>query len=221
MKTACCLILLSSQLGLATLVLGQQSEPAKPSVAAARVRPLPAAAPAPKVELLKAGAVAPDFVTQDVAGKDVRLSDFKGKVVVLDFWATWCGPCLNSLPHTQEVAKHYADQGVVVLASCTSDTRAKFEEWVKANQDKYPDLKFSCDPNERGSATFNERASRKLYGVSGIPTQFVIGRDGKIANALVGYTAGDVRLEAALAQIGVKVDPAVRARGDEQLRKDR
>ena len=176
-------------------------------------------AAAPTVTLLKAGANAADFTSKNLAAREVRLADFKDKVVVLDFWATWCGPCMKSLPHTQEVAKHYKDRGVVVLANCTSDTRAKFEAWVNANQVKYPDIFFTCDPNERGSATFDERASKKLYGVSGIPTQFVIGRDGKIAAALVGYSDGDARLEAGLARAGIKVDPAVAAKGEAQIKK--
>lgn len=155
-----------------------------------------AAAPA----TLRVGAVAPDFVMQNLAGADVRLSDYKDKVVVLDFWATWCGPCLASFPHTQSLAAKYKDQGVVVLASGTSDTIAKFREWIPANQPKYPDLVFAWDTHERDSATFAERASSKLYGVTGIPTQFVVGRDGKIAGVIVGNGgATDPRTEAALA----------------------
>ena len=169
---------------------------------------------------LAAGVAAPDFESKDLAGKAIRLSDSKDKVVVIDFWATWCGPCRASLPHTQEVARHYKDQGVVVLAACTSDTRAKFEEFVKANQDTYADIVFACDPNERGSATYEERASRKLYGVGGIPTQFIVGRDGKVVATLVGYQEGDVRLEAALAKAGIKVDPAVQAKGEGQLKQE-
>jgi thiol-disulfide isomerase/thioredoxin len=177
------------------------------------------AAALPRPVLLSAGTVAPDFTSKDFAGKEVKLSDSKDKVVVLDFWATWCGPCMLSLPHTQEVAKQYKDQGVVVLAVCTSDTRAKFEEWTKTNQVKYPDISFACDLNEQGSATYADRVSLKLYGVSGIPTQFIIGRDGKIAATLVGYRLGDVKLEALLARASIKVDPAVAATGEAQLKK--
>jgi peroxiredoxin len=150
---------------------------------------------------LKPGAVAPDFTTLDLKQQPVKLSDFAGKIVVLDFWATWCGPCIASMPHTQHVAEATKDKDVVVLASCTSDTRAKFEEWVRANQATYSALRFSHDPAERGP----DVASRKLYGTSGIPTQFVIGRDGKIVAVLVGYGPGDSRLEQELEKLGVVV----------------
>jgi thiol-disulfide isomerase/thioredoxin len=153
---------------------------------------------------LAAGAVAPDFVSKDTQGKEVHLSSSKNKIIVLDFWATWCGPCKASLPHTQEVAKRFKDKQVVILAVCTSDTREKFEQFVKENQEKYPDIVFTCDPNDRGSAGYAERASNKLYKVRGIPTQFVIGKDGKVAEVLVGYTQGDHRLEDALEKLGVK-----------------
>ncbi len=153
---------------------------------------------------IKPGAAAPDFGGMDLAGKEVRLSNYTNKVVVLDFWATWCGPCLQSLPHTQKVAKRYQDQGVIVLAHCTGDTRRNFEKFVKANQAKYPDIVFACDPNEEGSATFGERASRKLYGVGGLPTQILIGRDGKVGAVLTGYEPEGKRLEEALGRLGIK-----------------
>jgi peroxiredoxin len=165
-------------------------------------------APEAKVEMLKIGALAPDFPATDLAGKPVKVSDYRGKIVILDFWATWCGPCINSMPHTNEVAAEYKDQGVVILASCTSDSRAAFDAWVKKNRATYPELLFSFDPEERSP----NRAARKLYGVGGIPQQFIIGRDGKIAALCTGYLKGEVLLEAALAQAGVKVAPEILAK---------
>lgn len=156
-------------------------------------------------EIIKIGSTAPDFVAQDVEGKDVSVSDFRGKVLILDFWATWCGPCMAAMPHTQEVAARYKDQGVVVLGSCTSDMRAAFEQWVSRNQLKYPDIIWTHDKAERGE----DRASYALYGVSGIPTQFIIDREGKIVDIVVGYTNGEAILDGALAKAGVKVDPTL------------
>ncbi len=168
--------------------------------------PRPATAPPEEEDgnLLKAGTPAPDFTALDATGKPVKLSDFSGKIVVLDFWATWCGPCLHALPHTQAVATAAKDQNVVVLASCTSDTRAKFDDWMKANAAAFPDLVFAHDPAGHGE----ERASKKLYGVSGIPTQFVIDRDGKVIAVFVGYGDGDNRLEQELAKHGVHASAA-------------
>lgn len=153
---------------------------------------------------LQPGTAAPDFVSKDATGQEIHLNKLKDKIVVLDFWATWCGPCMMSMPHAQEVAKKYKDQDVVVLAVCTSDTRADFLQFMRSKRATYPNISFTCDPNERGSATYADRAAQKLYGVEGIPTQFVIGKDGKIVATIVGYDKGDDRLEKALAKLGVK-----------------
>jgi thiol-disulfide isomerase/thioredoxin len=162
------------------------------------------------------GATAPDFVMKDAAGKEVKLADHAGKVVVLDFWATWCGPCKAALPHLQEVAKQWKDKGVVVIASCTNDGREEFEEFVAENAAKYPDVIFAHDAKARGE----DRASRSLYGVGGIPHQFVVGKDGKIAAQVIGYMKGEVLLEGALHKAGVPIDEATlqKAAADQQKR---
>jgi len=197
--------------------LGKADLPAEvaPASAFAKAPPRPVEG---AVELVTVGAVAKDFPMVDADGKPVRLADFAGKVVVLDFWATWCGPCKAALPHLQEVAAKYADQDVVVIASCTNDARDSFVEFVREKQKDHPNVHFACDGLERSP----DRASRTLYGVSGIPQTFVIGRDGKIASTVDGYMAGEVLLDAALVAAGVKVDAETlkKAEGDRQKRKE-
>ena len=157
-------------------------------VAAARAKRMKAmaaaeaAAEASRPVLLAAGTPAPDFMVQDKAGSPVKLSDYHGKVVVLDFWATWCGPCQRSLPHTNEVAKQFADKGVVVLAVCVSDTKAAFDGWLPKHPE-YDSITFAIDPTKRGDPD----VAGRLYHVTGIPTQYVIGKDGKVITSFVGY----------------------------------
>jgi peroxiredoxin len=171
--------------------------------------------PEDKVEMAAAGQMAPDFTAIDIDGNKVSISDYRGKVVVLDFWASWCGPCMKAMPHLQEVAATYKDQGVVVLGSSTRDERSAFEKWIKANAAKYPDIIWAHDPADKGP----ERASRALYGVAGIPTQFVIDRDGRIAAVTVGYLPGEVLVDAALAKAGIDVPEEVLAKAKEDLRR--
>ncbi len=144
-------------------------------------------------QVLADGTAAPDFTVQDKDGKAVRLSDYKGKTVVLDFWATWCGPCQSSLPHTTEMAKKYADKNVVVLAVNVWDTPAAFQAWLPKHPE-YAPVHFAIDPNP----TIDLSVATALYGVNGIPTQYIIGTDGKIVKSIVGFDSKDTRLEDAL-----------------------
>ncbi len=151
--------------------------------------------------LLAAGTKAPDFTSEKWGGGSLKLSDYAGKVVILDFWATWCGPCQKSMPHLEEVFKKVAPQGVVVVALCVWDGKEAYAKWVPENQSKYT-YQFAYDPAGRGA----ESIAGKLYNVSGIPTTYIIGADGKVAASVVGYSDGDKRVEEELKKLGLKVD---------------
>ena len=124
---------------------------------------------------LAEGAPAPDFSAQGQDGRPVKLADYKGKVVVLDFWATWCGPCLQGMPATDALARRYADKGVVVVAVNVWDSRAHFADWLGRNR-KYGGLTFLIDPRPLGHGD----STPEQYGVGAIPAQCVIGRDGRV-----------------------------------------
>jgi peroxiredoxin len=137
------------------------------------------------------GKSAPDFELTDVrTGKRVRLSDYRGKAVLLNFWATWCPPCKEEIPWFVDLQKQYADQGLVILGVAMDDSGqqeiAKFADEMSVN---YPVL-LGTD------AVSNE------YGdVEAFPTTFYIGRDGKIVNrifGLVGHKEVEENIKTAL-----------------------
>jgi thiol-disulfide isomerase/thioredoxin len=135
--------------------------------------------------LLPPGTVAPDFTVQDRNGSRVHLSDYKGKVVVVDFWATWCGPCQQSLPSTNDAARKFAKHNVVFLGVNTSDTNDAFHSWLPLHKN-LESIKFVID-----SADPSKNIASTLYNVSGIPAQYVIGRDGKVVTSILGISGDD------------------------------
>jgi peroxiredoxin len=120
--------------------------------------------------------LAPGFTVRALDGRSVRLSDYKGKAVVLDFWATWCAPCRASLPHLNEVQGRFSKQGLVVLGISVDDAEPAE---VRQFADKLG-LKFRM-------AMADERVL-DLYGpIRTIPTTFFINRKGEVTRRVVGY----------------------------------
>ena len=120
--------------------------------------------------------LAPAFSLTDITGKPLKLSDYQGKVVVLDFWATWCGPCRIEIPGFIELQKRYAAQGFTMIGISMDDSPEPVVDFYKELQMNYP------------VAVGNDRLGELYGGMPGLPTTFLIGRDGRIYAKHVGAT---------------------------------
>ena len=165
-----------------------------------------------KTTTLDVGAMAPDFEavvwnpdqTKLDTSNRIKLSDFRGKkIVVVDMWATWCGPCMKGIPHLSKVAEALKGQDVEVIALNTSDDEIPFERFAMGKGKEY---KFTLARDPAGRDPSGNTIAHKLYGVTGIPATFVIDKTGKIVGTVSGYTEGDTKLEQILKGLGEKID---------------
>jgi len=109
-------------------------------------------------------------------GKPVALTQYRGKPVLLDFWATWCGPCKAQSPILDGVSKRLSERGLVVLGVGTSDTPSAARAWAKSHKISYPIIM-----DEDGAVA-------RSYGVSNLPTLVLLAKDGTVRAIRVGLT---------------------------------
>lgn len=120
-----------------------------------------------------AGKPAPDF-TFTLDGKPMRLADLRGKVVVLNFWATWCPPCIEEMPSLNRLHAQMAPQGVFVFGVSVDDDHAAYKKFLTDHQIRFPTWR---DPAKKVNAE---------YGTFMYPETYIIARDGKIARKIIG-----------------------------------
>jgi thiol-disulfide isomerase/thioredoxin len=147
--------------------------------------PRPAAVPPPTVPAARGatartgpqpGDKAPDFLGLDRAGRPVKLSDHRGKLVAISFWAGWCGPCRRELPMLSTLQKSVGRDRLQVIAVNLNEPKADYEEFLRLN----PGLALTF--------LHDSGASARYYGVRTVPNLFLVDRDGRLVQAHRGYS---------------------------------
>ena len=132
----------------------------------------------PLYQAKAATTAAPDWQLNDPDGQTVKLSDFKGKVVILDFWATWCPPCRAEIPGFIALQKQYAAQGLTVVGvSLDTDGPSVVKSFMKRIGMNYPVV------------LGNEKTAADYGGITAIPTTFVLDRNGNIVSSHQGFAS--------------------------------
>jgi thiol-disulfide isomerase/thioredoxin len=122
-----------------------------------------------------------NFTLKDIDNREVRLADLKGKVILLDFWATWCGPCKIEIPWFVEFQNRYGKDGLQVVGVSVDDTADKLRPYVRELNMNYPVL-LGLDRDD----------VQEAYGpMLGIPVSVIISRDGKVCGRHTGLAAKD------------------------------
>jgi thiol-disulfide isomerase/thioredoxin len=131
-----------------------------------------------------AGKPAPELILKDLGGKDLSLSQYKGKVVLVNFWATWCEPCQVEIPWLIEMQQKYSAQGFTVLGIAMDEEGASVvTPWV--NKERF-DVNGTKSQMNYPIVIGNDAAADKFGGLLGYPTSVLITRDGKIVKRITG-----------------------------------
>ena len=120
------------------------------------------------------GSVAPDFTLSDLDGNPIRLGDLSGRPVIVNFWASWCGPCVEEFPLLEDAAARHEADGLAVVGIVYQDRSEAARAFMRRNGASWP---AAMDPGERVAAA---------YGILGPPETFFIGRDGTIVARHIG-----------------------------------
>ena len=132
------------------------------------------------------GKKAPDFELQNLDEQPVSLSDLQGQPVLLNFWATWCGPCNYEMPFIQEIYDEWSDKGLVVLSIDIGETPSRVRDFIQSGNFSFPVL---LDINQKVALEYNIR---------GIPTTFLIDKDGIIRGTKVGAFSSKEEIESGI-----------------------
>lgn len=138
---------------------------------------------------------APQVTLTDLDGQKLDLTGYKGDVLLVDFWATWCDPCRAEIPHFVQLQNKYRDQGFRVLGISMDDGSRQVREFYQTYQMNYP------------VAMGNAKLAESFGGVLGLPVSFLIGRDGRIYARHVGETDASV-FESEIKQLLARPAPA-------------
>src|SRR5471032_89320 len=133
----------------------------------------------PVIGAVDTNAPAPDFTLNAQSGKNVALTQFKGQVVMLNFWASWCGPCRQEMPLLDSIYKKYSKLGFTMIGVNVEPDSKAANDWLKQTPVTFPIL---YDTDSKVS---------KLYGVAGMPSTVIVDRKGNVRMIHRGYKAGD------------------------------
>ncbi|HEY8956200.1 TlpA disulfide reductase family protein [Chitinophaga sp.] len=138
---------------------------------------------------VKVGQVAPDFTLPDPSGKMISLSSFRGKYVLVDFWASWCGPCRQENPNVVKAYQQYKGKNFTILGVSLDKTKDKWQEAIKADGLAW---------NHVSDLKFWDSAVVPLYGLNAIPTNFLLDPQGKVIAANLRGPALEAKLQEVL-----------------------
>jgi thiol-disulfide isomerase/thioredoxin len=130
------------------------------------------------MDLIRAGAPAPQFQLNSNSGKPLSLADLKGRIVLVNFWASWCGPCRKEMPLLEQLNRQYRSKGVTLVGVNVEPDSAAATDWLKATPVSFPIL-FDVDSKVS-----------KLYQVEGMPNTVILDRKGNVRYIHRGYSAG-------------------------------
>jgi len=140
-------------------------------------------------QVARVGMPAPNFQLKNLDGQSVSLSDLQGKPVLINFWATWCSPCIHEMPYLQQVYDEWSDKGLMVLAINIGESSAQVEAFMQSHDLSLPVLLDA------------KQAVAQKYNIQYIPSTFFIDKDGIIQEKIVGAFPSKIAIEEKLSKI--------------------